>query len=118
MSPLITSLLYILIPLILTVIIEGGFAFLFNFSIKEMLSLLLINCLTNPLFNCFTYFTNLFIHSISIIYIILIFEILIIFIEALLLKQVATKKRNFFIVSLCLNASSFLIGNLLISLTI
>ena len=80
---------------------------------KDILNIILVNTMTNPLLvSLITYITynRIFNRTISIV----IMEILVVIIEGLTYKKILKfNKKNPYIISLILNASSFLIGEII-----
>ena len=111
-----TIVFYMLIALVLTIIIETLIAFLL-FKIKDkkdLLIVMLVNVLTNPLVNSISTFClyNYGFKAKDISMVVL--EILAFISEALIYSKALTnKKTNPFILSFVLNASSYLMGVLI-----
>lgn len=101
--------------LICTIIIEIFVAFLIGIkNKKDLLNILLVNIVTNPIVSSipvyFNVFYNLKIRNISLI----ILEILTLFTEGVIYKKyLKYKKINPFLISLILNLSSYLIGEII-----
>ena len=104
-----------LIPLILTIIIELSVAYLLGFRGKNLfLALLVINIITNPALNLVVSQTvDLWIRF-GVSYI-LVLEAVVVVAEYLMLKfTFKNSKEPFFKLSFVMNATSFLIGILLL----
>ncbi len=103
-----------IICLLSTVIIECGIAFIIGYRKKDLLNVLLVNCLTNPIVSSvpvyFNYFYGLKLRNISL----LALEIITLFVEGFIyVKVLKRRKINGFLLSLILNLSSYLIGLLI-----
>jgi len=100
----------IIIPLILTIIIEAIVAFIMGYRDKNsQLAILATNCLTNTSLN----FLILILPKVDNI-LIAILEITVVFIEwAILMHLLEKQKLPLLILSIAINATSFLIGLLL-----
>ena len=103
-----------LISLGCTLIIEVIIAFLLHYRKKDLLNVLLVNILTNPLLNSLVIYINYYYgikaRNISLI----ISEIIVIYIEGLIYhKYLKNRRINGYILSLILNISSYLIGLLI-----
>jgi len=99
------------ICLVSTLIIECGLAIIIGYRKKDLLNIFLANCLTNPIVSSipvyFNYYHGLKARNISL----LILEILTLFVEGLIYhKYLKRRKINGFLLSLILNASSYLLG--------
>ena len=97
--------------LLITLLIEITIAFILKYRKMDLLMVLLVNIMTNPLLNslvvCVDYYYGNSYRTITLI----IMEILVVFIEGLIYnKSVSNKKINGYLLSLILNASSFLFG--------
>ena len=81
---------------------------------KDLLNILLVNLLTNPLLNAIIIYINVF-YSIKARNISLIFlEIFVVFIEGFIYKKVLKyKKINCYLLSLILNFSSYILGTII-----
>jgi hypothetical protein len=105
-------LLWFLQPLLLTILIESGIAWLCG--VREgrfFLAMLWINCITNPLLCLFLFHIGNFSHT-GIVVVSL--EILIVLVEWRLLVSVFPgQQRRMFFLSLAMNAGSYLSGVLL-----
>jgi hypothetical protein len=101
-----------LFALILTIVIEVSIAAAFGYrSQKEILSIVLVNLITQPALNYFLLlnsFLGLIAESIQFI---LFLEILVIFVEwGLLVYTLKTDLRKTFVLSLVMNLASFVVG--------
>lgn len=105
---------YMIICLVCTVIIEISFAFILKIRKKDLLTVLLVNVLTNPLVVSISTGINLF-HGAEQKRISMIFlEITAFLTEALIYKySLDNKKINPFLLSLLLNLSSYGLGFLI-----
>ena len=100
--------------LLFTVIIEILISLFFGYRKKDLLNVLLVNFLTNPLLNstvvAINFFGGLKYRNISLI----ILEILVVVIEGnIYQKYLINRKINGYLLSLILNLSSFGIGLLI-----
>ena len=110
--PNINFALYMLICLSVTIIIELSVALLLKVKDKlDLINILLVNILTNPLLVSTVNLISINYGS-KIGYICLYtFEVLVVFIEGLIYKKYLNyKKINPYVLSLILNVSSYLIG--------
>ena len=117
--PKIHFLLYMLICLLLTIVIELTIALILGIRKKlDIINIILVNILTNPLVVSLTNLISIN-HGKTISYVFLaIFEIIVVFVEGYIYKKyLSFKKINPFLLSFILNLSSYLIG-LLIQLVI
>ena len=102
-----------IISLICTIVIEVGLAIILKYRKKDILNILLVNILTNPLLNsiviAINYFYGLKARNISLY----ILEILVVIIEGFIYqKYLERKKINGYILSLVLNIASCGLGML------
>ena len=102
------------ISLLCTLIIEVSIAFILQYRKKDLLNVLLVNVLTNPLLNssviAINYFYGLKARNISLY----IFEVLVILTEGFIYnKYLERKKINGYLLSLILNIASYVIGLLI-----
>ena len=103
-----------LISLTITLVIEVGFAFILKYRGKDLLNVLLVNILTNPLLNsivvAINYYYGLEARNISLY----ILEILVVLIEGFIYhKYLERRKINGFLLSLILNITSYGLGLLI-----
>lgn len=100
-----------LVCLALTVLIEAAFAFLFGIRSKYgQLVVLLANVITNPLLNSILTVVSFYL-SPSYYHVFLVFlEITVVIVECWIYKKTVPFKWNPFLLSLLLNACSYLIG--------
>jgi hypothetical protein len=101
--------------LILTVVIEVGIAWLFGLrSKRELLTVLLINVITNPLLN-YLITVNAYFHLVSQTNaFILCFEVVIVLVEWRLLVWVLQQGiKKMLVLSIVMNAASYLAGLLI-----
>ena len=102
------------ISLLCTLIIEITIAFILRYRKKDLLNVLLVNVLTNPLLNssivAINYFYGLKIRNICLY----VFEVLVILTEGYIYnKYLERKKINGYLLSLILNIASYVIGLLI-----
>ena len=100
-----------LISLLCTVIIEVSIAFIIKYRGKDLINVLLVNILTNPLLNSvvvgINYFYGLTARNISLYTL----EVLVIVIEGFIYQKYLERRNiNGYILSLILNVSSYCIG--------
>ena len=100
-----------LISLTITLVIELSFAFILKYRKKDLVNVLLVNFLTNPLLNSVTvainYYYGLKARNISL----LILEILVVIIEGFIYHRYLTRRKiNGYILSLILNIASYGLG--------
>ncbi len=112
LSNLPAALGYYIIPLALTVCVEGAAAFACGFQKEEQKSLLLVNFATNPAINLLLYFSRSF-TPLPDAFTIPLLEICVVAAEALLLKRLCGKSRRWLAYSLLFNALSLGAGLLL-----
>ena len=103
-----------LISLSITIVIEISFAFILKYRNKDLVNVLLVNILTNPLLNsiivAINYYYGLKYRNIAL----LILEILVVIIEGFIYqKYLDRKKINGYLLSLILNIASYGIGLLI-----
>ena len=106
--------LVMLKSLIITLIIELVIAFILYYRKKDLINVLLVNILTNPLLNgiviLINYYFGLKWRNISLI----ILEIIVFLIEGMIYQKYLEKRKiNGYLLSLILNLSSFVIGLLI-----
>ena len=81
---------------------------------KDYLNIILVNCITNPLVVSIPVFINVRFGLLQRHISLIILELLTLFIEGFVYKKVLKfKKMNPYLISLILNISSFLIGELI-----
>ncbi len=102
------------ISLTCTVVIEVGLAFILRYRGKDLLNVLLVNILTNPLLNslvvAINYYYGLKARNISLY----ILEVLVVLVEGFIYwKYLDRKKINGFLLSLILNIASYGLGLLI-----
>lgn len=112
MTMAINILIQMLWNLSLTIIIEVGIALLLGIKKKDILYLIIINCITNPILNYImmivVYLTS---NNIIIYYNFLLFEIMVINSEyRFYRKRLMFKKINLLLLSTVLNISSIILG--------
>ena len=100
--------------LLITIIVEITIAIILKYRKKDLLNILLVNILTNPLLNSLTVYINFYygltIRNISLI----IMEILVVIIEGMIYQKYLGKRNiNGYMLSLILNISSYCCGLLI-----
>ena len=103
-----------IISLTCTLVIEISIAFILRYRGKDLLNVLLVNILTNPLLNsvivAINYYYGLKARNISLY----IFEVLVVLVEGFIYhKYLERRKINGFLLSLILNVSSYVLGLLI-----
>jgi hypothetical protein len=109
---MIKDLRLFILALILTILIEVGVARLFGLKEKkELLTVVLVNVITNPLLN-YLILVNAYFHLIGQSQIlILIIEALVVLVEwRILVWALSQRAKKMFLLSLVMNACSFLVG--------
>ena len=103
-----------LISLTCTIIIEVGLAFVLKYRNKDLLNVLLVNVLTNPLLNSVIVAVNVY-YGLRVRNIVLyILEVLVVIIEGFIYqKYLDRKKINGYLLSLILNIASYGLGLLI-----
>ena len=106
-----------IICLLMTIIIECGIAFILGYRKKDLLNVLLVNLLTNPIVSSVPVYFNYY-HGIKARNICLyILEVLVLIVEGFIyVKVLKRRKINGFLLSLILNLSSYLLGLLINSI--
>ncbi len=109
-------LLIMFICLISTIIVELLISLLLGIRNKrDILNIVLANCLTNPLVVSITNIVNVYIGYNESYIVLYILELLVVIVEGLLYKKyLIYKKINPFIISLILNLCSYLFGLLIL----
>lgn len=104
-----------IICLISTIVIEVIISFIIGIkNKKDLLNIILINIVTNPLVVVIPYIISTYYGKKIRIITLIILEILTILVEGLFYKKVLKyEKINYFMVSLILNISSYLLGSIL-----
>ena len=97
--------------LVITILIETTIAFIIKYRNRDLLNVVLVNILTNPILNSVMVYINVYyglkIRNIFVI----IFEILVVIIEgAIYQKYLENRKINGYLLSLLLNISSYVLG--------
>ena len=103
-----------LICLAMTIVIECSIAFILGYRKKDLLNVLLVNILTNPIVSTLPVYFNYY-HGLrarnTCLYIL---EVLVLIVEGFIyVKVLKRRKINGFLLSLILNASSYFLGLLL-----
>ena len=97
--------------LILTILIETSIGYIMGYRKKDLLNILLVNVMTNPLVTSVPVYFNFFYGVMCRNIVLLILEVLTIIIEGIIYKKYLERKKiNGICLSLLLNASSYLIG--------
>jgi hypothetical protein len=97
--------------LILTIIIEVGIAIMLGYRKKDLINILLVNIMTNPIVVTVPLYFNVKYGLLERNIVLLILELLTVFIEGFIYKKYLSKRKiNPYILSLILNASSYLVG--------
>ena len=98
-----------LVPYLLTLIVEEAAALLWGYrSGKDLLTVLWVNTITNPLVTLLRYLSAQFLPSLEMrTEILIVAEILVVLSEWLLFRSFLSKGKHFFWFSLCLNAASY-----------
>lgn len=105
---------YMLQCLLITIIAECTLASTFKFKLKDLIVILLVNVLTNPLLVSITFSIGIFFGNIYRGVTTIILEILVLIIEGFIYKKVLIDKRiNPYLLSLILNLTSYLTGGLI-----
>lgn len=110
------AVIYYLVPLVLTVLSEGILAAFLRFKKEEQHMLFLINLLTNPLLNMITGTVSLLRGEAVPLVFVLCLEALVVLSEGLLLRRLVPERKHPFLLSLLLNAGSYLFGAALFAL--
>lgn len=99
--------------LIITIVIELLVALILGLRKKDLINVILVNVITNPIVNIVIVSVNVLIGLEYRIYALIIMELFALISEALIYKKVLKyKKINWFIISLILNMSSYLFGEI------
>ncbi len=100
-----------IISLTCTIIIEVVVAFILKYRGKDILNIVLVNILTNPLLNSIIVAINYYYGLKARNIVLIILEILVVIVEGFMYQQYLTKKKlNGYILSLILNIASYEIG--------
>lgn len=99
----------LLIPLLLTVILECSVASIYFIKKEEYKYIILVNIMTNVPLNILGYFINQISDKTIIWIIVIVLELIIFYVEALYLGK-KIKLKNKYLFSLSLNGVSFLTG--------
>lgn len=103
-----------IISLICTVVIEISIAFFLKYRKRDLLNILLVNILTNPLLNsvvvAINYFYGLKARNVSLY----IFEVLVVIVEGYIYQKFLERRKiNGYLLSLLLNIASYGLGLLI-----
>ncbi len=104
---------YYAVPLILTILIESGAAYLCGLKKEEQHALLLCNLLTNPFLNLILYAKHYATGTGVSLPAVLLLEAAVVLGEGFLLRQLCGKQRRYFALSLLFNTLSYGTGLLL-----
>ena len=97
--------------LLITIFVEIIVAIILRYRKKDLLNVLLVNILTNPLLNSLVVYINVYYGLMARNISLLILEILVVIIEGIIYqKYLDSRKINGYVLSLILNASSYIIG--------
>ena len=103
-----------IICLLCTIVIECGIALILGYRKKDLLNVLLVNLLTNPVVSSVPVYFNYHYGLKSRNIVLLILEIVTLLVEGFIyVKVLKRRKINGFLLSLILNLSSYLIGLLI-----
>jgi len=103
--------IYMIQCLLITIIAECIIARIFKIEIKDLIIVLLVNVLTNPLLVSISFSTGIFFGNIYRIIVTIILEILVVFTEGFIYKKILFEKKfNPYTLSLILNISSYIVG--------
>ncbi len=87
----------LLVPLVLTIILESSVASIYHVELKEYKYVILINIMTNVPLNILGYFINQIDNQTIILSIVLVLEVLIFYIEALYFgRKIKVKNKYLF----------------------
>lgn len=105
---------YMLQCLVITIVAECTLATVFKFKIKDLIIVLLVNVLTNPLLVSITFSVGIFYGNVPRSITTLIMEILAVLCEGVIYKKVLIERKiNPYLLSLILNLSSYLTSGLI-----
>lgn len=97
--------------LLITIFVEIIVAIILRYRKKDLLNVLLVNILTNPLLNSLVVYINVYYGLMARNISLLILEILVVIIEGMIYqKYLDSRKINGYVLSLILNASSYIVG--------
>ncbi len=97
--------------LLITVFVEVIIAFILKYRKKDLLNVMLVNILTNPLLNSTAVYINFYYGLKAREIFVVIFEIIVVIIEGMIYhKYMNRRKINGYLLSLILNVSSYIIG--------
>ncbi len=97
--------------LIITIVVECGMAIILGYRKRDLLNVLLVNVLTNPLLNSLVIYVNVYYglkwRSITLYTL----EVIALLVEGLIYQKYLEKRKlNGYLLSLILNISSYVIG--------
>ncbi len=106
---------YVMIQcLLITLIIECSVAFILKYRKKDLLNVLLVNILTNPIVTTIPVYFNVKYGVTSRNICLIVLELLVLIFEGFIYnKHITNRKINPYLLSLILNASSYLIGEVI-----
>lgn len=97
--------------LLITIFVEVIIAFILKYRKKDLLNVLLVNILTNPLLNSIAVYINFYYGLKAREIFVIVFEIFVIIIEGMIYHRYMNRKKiNGYLLSLILNASSYIFG--------
>lgn len=100
--------------LILTIIIEVGIALIIGYRKKDLINVLLANILTNPVVTSVPVYFNVKFGVQSRNICLLMLELMVLIVEGFIYKKyLKNRKINPYVLSLILNGSSYLIGEII-----
>ena len=103
-----------IISLTCTIIIEVSIAFILKYRDKDLLNVLLVNILTNPLLNSSIVAINVYYGLRARNICLYILEVIVVIVEGFIYQKYLTRKKlNGYILSLILNLSSYGLGLLI-----
>lgn len=97
--------------LLITIVVECGIAFILGYRKRDLLNVLLVNILTNPLLNSLVIYVNVY-YGLKYRNIVLyILEVIVLIVEGMIYQKYLEKRKiNGYLLSLILNVSSYVIG--------
>lgn len=97
--------------LVITIIIETTIAIILKYRNKDLINIILVNILTNPILNSVMVYINVYYGLKARNIFVGIFEVLVVIIEgAIYQKYLERRKINGYLLSLILNISSYVLG--------
>ena len=99
------------ISLAITIIIECSIGVLFGYRKKDLINILLVNILTNPLLNSIVVAVNYYYGLMWRNIVLAVLEISVVFIEGMIYQKYLEKRKiNGYLLAFILNVSSFFLG--------